>query len=383
MSRTALGFAIFVRLAMIPVGMAAPANPTTAETMHDVERLVKREIAAVLPADGAGGAAVAVRMRGQTLFFNYGLADRDGKRPITAHALFNVASVRKVFEAVLLAQAVGHGELALEDPVADHVVGLQQGGDIRRVTLGQLATHTSGLLLPQDHPPWPAEGYTLPEFIATLNAWKADRAPGTHHMYTHAGYVLLQLALERRFGAPIAELLDRRIFQPLGLADTSVPVRGEDDRAQLPPALMRRAVQGYGENGTAIGPPGDQQSYYRFPGTGQMFSTAADLAAFLAAELGERPAARSLRQAMELAREPRVTIGPHNAQALAWEINANGNPPIVEKNGGLNNTSAYIGMMPTVRLGIVILANRGDQDVAAVGRRILWQLGARRVVAAP
>ena len=42
----------------------------------------------------------------------------------------------------------------------------------------QLATHTSGLLLPQDHPPWPDWGYTLPEFIRTLNAWKAEKEPG-------------------------------------------------------------------------------------------------------------------------------------------------------------------------------------------------------------
>jgi beta-lactamase class C len=59
-----------------------------------------------------------------------------------------------VFEATLLAQAVRNGHLRLDDPVAKYVVELQQGGDIRQVTLGQLATHTSGLLLPQDHPPW-------------------------------------------------------------------------------------------------------------------------------------------------------------------------------------------------------------------------------------
>src|SRR5207245_11487376 len=81
----------------------------------------------------------------------------------------------------------------LDDPVAKYVVELQQGGDIHKVTLGQLATHTSGLLLPQDHPPWPDWGYTLPEFIRTLNAWTADKAPGQPHLYTYSGFVMLQV----------------------------------------------------------------------------------------------------------------------------------------------------------------------------------------------
>jgi beta-lactamase class C len=103
--------------------------------------------------------------------FNPG-SGRSCNRPITTDTLFNLASLRKVFEATLLAQAVRSGELGLDDPAVKYAVELQQGGEIRQITLGQLATHTSGLLL-QDHPPWPDWGYTLPEFIRTLNAWTA------------------------------------------------------------------------------------------------------------------------------------------------------------------------------------------------------------------
>ena len=44
------------------------------------------------------------------------------------------------------------------------------GEGARRITLRQLATYTSGFVLPQDHPPWPVETFTLPAFITTLNA---------------------------------------------------------------------------------------------------------------------------------------------------------------------------------------------------------------------
>src|SRR5262252_4480916 len=204
------------------------ASPSVAAD-RDAERIVTRQVASIVPPDGAGGVAVALRIEGRSLFFNYGWADRANKRPITTDTLFNLASLRKVFETTLLAQAVGNGELGLGDPVTKYVVELDRDGDIGRVTLGQLATHTSGLLLPQDHPPWPDWGYTLPEFIRTLNAWKADKAPGHQHLYTHAGYVLLQLALERRYGMPIDELIEQRLTRPLAMTSTVLP--RQDDGA--------------------------------------------------------------------------------------------------------------------------------------------------------
>src|SRR5262252_11168776 len=269
--------------------IAASAVVCHAQADSAVEQIVARRIQAVLPADHAAGAAVAVRIEGRTQFFNYGFADLANERRVTADTLFNLGSLRKVFEATLLAQAAEAGALSLDDPIAKYVTELQQGGDIARVTLGQLATHTSGLLLPQDHPPWPDWGYTLPEFIHTLNEWSADfdHEPGGQHIYTHAGFILLQLALERGLGAPIGELIERRILRPLGMESTSLPQRDGTPAGELSPEHKRRAVQGYDEDGWPIGDLGDQQGYYRWPGTSQMYSSVRDMAAFLVANLGD------------------------------------------------------------------------------------------------
>jgi CubicO group peptidase (beta-lactamase class C family) len=67
----------------------------------------------------------------------------------------------------------------------------------------------------------------------------------------------------------------------------------------------------------------------------------------------------------------------HSRQALAWEVLSGKGPAIVEKYGGLNNASAYIGFMPSRGLGIVILGNRGNQYPNEIGRRILLELAAR------
>jgi beta-lactamase class C len=363
--------------------IAASAVVCHAQADKAVEQIIARRIQAVLPADQAAGAAVAVRIEGRTQFFNYGVADLANERRVTADTLFNLGSLRKVFEATLLAQAAEAGGLSLDDPVAKYVTELQQGGDIARVTLGQLATHTSGLLLPQDHPPWPDWGYTLPEFIGSLNEWTADfdHEPGGQHIYTHGGYILLQLALERQLRKPIDELIESRILRPLGMSSTSLPRRDGTPLGELAPEHKRRAVQGYAEDGTPIGEPGDQQGYYHWPGTSQMYSSARDMAAFLAANMGEVPVTPSLAAAMDLAQQGVFAINAHDTQALAWEINRGKLPTIVGKYGGLNNASAYIGMMPSRKLGIVILSNRGNTYPNEVGRRILEDLVQHELVA--
>lgn len=350
-----------------------------AQSNEKVQRLISREVQSMLPGNGAGGVAVAVRINGVTSFFNYGMADLKKKQPVTSDSLFNLASIGKTFDATLVALAIQKNELKLDDTVVKYVPELAQGRDARQFTIGQLATHTSGLLLPQDHPPWPEEHYTLPEFFQTLNAWKADREhePGKQHMYTHAGYILLHLALERRFGEPLGDLLDQRILKPLGMASTTLPTHAGNPRGDLDPAAKARAVQGYDEHGQPIGEPGDIQGYYLWPGTAQMFSSARDMAVFLAANLGELPNQNSLQEAMQYTHQPMVPISANNAQGLAWEINLNATP-IIEKNGGLDNSSTYIGMIPSAKVGLVILTNLGNQDPADIGRRLLLQLTAQR-----
>jgi len=369
-------FAAFSGVLLALPFVAMPISPLGANVRNeldgDVERIVARGVSAMVPANGAGGVAVAVHIARRTLFFNYGFADKGERRPITPDSLFNVASVRKVFEAALLARAVERGELKLDDPVNKYVTELN-GDYISQVTVGELAAHTSGLLLPTDHPPWPMEHYSLHGFLDALNAWtpQSGEAPGRQRIYTHAGYVLLQLVLERRYGRPIGELIERGVTAPLGMLSTLVPERGPDNQAIMAPELLHRAVQGYGKDGAAIGLPGNQQGYFDVPGTGQMFSSARDLAIMLAACLGERPIDPKLHVALQVSQHEAYRINAQYAQALAWEIENASNLTIVDKPGGLNNTSAYIGLVPERKLGIVILINRGDAFPFEEARQVI------------
>ena len=374
----------FIALPLFSAILATSAITARPTMDSEIDHIIGGGTAAMVDANSAGGVAAVARIGGRSLFFNYGYADQAEKRPITSDALFNVGSVRKVFEATLLAQGVLRGDIGLEEPAAKYVTELN-GDYIRQVTIGQLASHTSGLLLPTDHPPWPSEHFSLAGFYDALNAWtpSGGERPGNQRIYTHAGYVLLQLVLGRRYGKPIAELLDRRIIAPLGMTSTIVPERGPDNQAIMTPQLLRRAVQGYSLDGEAIGRPGNQQSYFDFPGTGQMFASAHDLAILLAACLGERPMDPDLRKALLLAQSEQFRDSARYGQAMAWEIENSLGVTIVDKPGGLDNASAYVGLIPDRKIGLVILANRGDVHPFVAARSTILPELARLVPPRP
>src|SRR5262249_57030918 len=117
-------------------------------------------------------------------------------------------------------------------------------------------------------------------------------------------------ALGRRRAARLDELRERGLLGPPGRPSPPLPRQDDSARGRLSPEHTRRAVQGYSDSGEPLGEPGSQESYYRWPGTGQMYSSARDMALFLAANLGELPVERSLREAMNLAHQDVWIIGP-------------------------------------------------------------------------
>jgi beta-lactamase class C len=340
-----------------------------AQGQENVEQIVTQKLQPILPVNGrGGGVAVAVRINGETRFFNFGFANDARNERVTADSIFNLGSVGKLFATTTLAEAVNRGELSHDDPVAKYVTELQRGGDVRRITLGELASHTSGLPdVPGQYERWHRGKYTWPDFVRFLNSWKADprHEPGKQYLYSDTAMVLLRIALQRRFKTPFARLMHQRITGPLGMTSTALP---------LPRDLLGRAVQGYGPEGQPIGKPGMEGGTFQWPGSGQIYSSARDMATFLAANMGEFPDHGPMENAMALAQQPVFTVGPHFKQALAWQDISSGNLTILDKNGGLNNTSTYIGFAPQRKLGVVILVNRGKQHATGIGRQILHAL---------
>lgn len=271
-------------------------------------------------------------------------------RTATGDTVFETGSVGKVFTALVLADMVVRGDVALADPVARLLPRAsipKRGG--REITLADLATHTSGLPFLTDERPaisrWPYDPARLLRFLARTTL---PRDPGAGWDYSNLGYWLLGKALEARAGKPIGALLETRVFAPLGLHDTAVAVTprlaprmavGHD--AILRPSMAPDAVDVY----AALG-----------PATGMgVVSTANDLLTFVAVAMGQKSS--SLAPALAAMLDTRRSLSPAGGaeQALGWIVTPDG---LVTHDGGTWGFASSVAWDPKARAGVVVLSNQ-------------------------
>jgi beta-lactamase class C len=67
-----------------------------------------------------------------------------------------------------------------------------------------------------------------------------------------------------------------------------------------------------------------------------------------------------LGQALRMTQQEMYRVSEKFGQSMAWENVRLDNLEVVDKPGGLNNASAYIGLVPALKIGIVLLANNGN-----------------------
>src|SRR5689334_9032492 len=120
--------------------------------------------------------------------------------PLDGDTVFEIASVTKVFTALLLADMVDKKEVALSDPAAKYLPGVklpERNG--RLITLVDLATHTSGLpFMPADAPPFndpTAAKYSTGDLKRFLAGYQLTRDIGSDWDYSNIGYWVLSEAL--------------------------------------------------------------------------------------------------------------------------------------------------------------------------------------------
>lgn len=182
---------------------------------------------------------------------------------------YHVASVGKLFVAVLAMQEVEAGRIELETPVATVLTGGRLDGLFvidgvdhqAEVTLAQLLEHTSGVadyfegkvtagrpflkhVLEDADRLW--QPHELVDF--TRDRQRPVGLPGARYHYSDTGYVLLGLLLEALTGETFHGLLHSRIFDPLGMRDSALMFRSEPANGVRPIAPMligRTDVSGF------------------------------------------------------------------------------------------------------------------------------------------
>ena len=282
----------------------------------------------------------------------YGRLSADDPTQPDGGTVFEIGSITKVFTSTLLADLVSREELGLDTPVQS-LLGDEARMPARNgaeITLGHLATHSSGLpRLPDNFDPEdpanPYADYTVEDLYAFLSSHELDRDIGDTVEYSNVGYGLLGHTLVLREGTDFETLIAERILEPLQMPDTAV---------ELTPALRGRLATGHDGRLQPV-------ANWDLPvlaGAGALRSTVNDLLTFLEANLGLRES--PLHQAMELARTPQRTDPALGMDiGLGWIIATEGDRDFVWHNGATGGYASFIGFDAEAGEGFVILSNSG------------------------
>jgi CubicO group peptidase (beta-lactamase class C family) len=280
--------------------------------------------------------------------------------PIGRDAIFRIASISKPIAGVAAMLLLQDGAMALDDPVerwlpefaAPRVLrSLESELDDtvpaeRPITVADVLSFHLGfgsILVPGPFPveraeqelglktlgpPWPPPDLTPDQWIAGLASLPLLDQPGARWRY-NTGASVAGVLIERVAGAPLAEVLRERVFEPLGMADTGFWV---------PAAKRDRFTTFYAPGAQGEGlrvldrPDGWWSAPLKWPdASGALVSTADDLyrfASMLAADGAGLLSAESVRlmtrdrmPAAERA-ENRIFLGDHSGWGLMMLVPA-------------------------------------------------------------
>ncbi|MFD0346101.1 serine hydrolase domain-containing protein [Kitasatospora aburaviensis] len=231
------------------MGVAAPPAAFAAGRPD----VVQQGLNALVRDDGMPAALASVVDRdGRTRTYTAGVGDVARGSKVPGDGQVRIGSNTKTFTAVVALQLVGEGRIDLDATVDTYLPGLVRGDGIdgRRITVRQLLQHTSGIPDYEgrlDEAALQYQYFEPRDLLDIALRYKADFAPGDRFAYSNTNYVLAGLIVQKVTGRPVAEEIDRRVVQRIGLRHTYFPAPGTGPSASPTPRLP----QGFGRRAPA------------------------------------------------------------------------------------------------------------------------------------
>ena len=195
---------------------------------------------------GSPGAVVAVAQGGEVeICKGYGLASIEHGVPITPQTRFRIASVSKQFTVTTALLLAAEGKLKLSDPPHKYLRELKP----LPVTIDQMMRNSSGLPDFLELLRLGGHGLDKPARAADLFAAAARNghlnfAPGSRFLYSNTNFLLLGHIIERLTKKKLGEVMEERIFKPLGMSQHHAGGRHRHGDPQPRHRLSRRRQAG-------------------------------------------------------------------------------------------------------------------------------------------
>jgi len=275
--------------------------------------------------------------------------------PMTVDTIFDIASLTKPLgTAVAVMALVERGAVKLDASIGRYLKEFR-GKPFDAVTVRRVLTHSAGLpAIPKDT--LVARGF--PAAAAGLARAKLDYPPGAGFQYSDTGFILLGELVRRVSGQPLDQYLERLLFRPLGLVDTSFRPKA--------PHLPRVAPTEFSNGRMLQGDVHDPRARLLrgVAGHAGMFSTAADVARILRTLLagGVFEEARILKPATIQLMWARSTEG-RGSRTLGWDMTspyATVAAPFFPAGsvGHTGFTGTLVWVDPSSRSYVIVLSNR-------------------------
>jgi CubicO group peptidase (beta-lactamase class C family) len=341
--------------AMLHTG-AAIAQPASPGARARVDELFKRW------APGTPGCAVGADVRGQSVIRSaYGLADLEHDVVNQPDTIFESGSVAKQFTAMAVLLLARDGRLSLDDPVRKHISELPEWA--ASVTVRQMLQHTGGL---RDWgylvavPGWPrgSRVHTHEHVLDVLSRQHAlNFAPGTNWSYSNSGYNLAAILVARLSGMSFPAFTKTRIFDPLGMADSS----WRDDWTRV----VKRRATAYGERRGAFV---TNMPFENVHGNGGMLTTIGDLLKWNANF--DTPVVGDAALLAELQKPAVFNDGRAHEYALGLYVDTYRGVREVDHSGGTAGYVSHLVRYPDQRVSVAVLCNVNTATATAYAKAV-------------
>jgi CubicO group peptidase (beta-lactamase class C family) len=316
---------------------------------------VKRFIEEGVRAGRSPSVALAVVREDRVIWSaGFGMADVEAQRPATADSAYLLASVSKSLTATGLMLLVDEGKVELDRAANDYLRDAKLGARVGRaedITVRRLLNHTSGLPV---HANFFYDGIVPPSRDETIRRYgMACSVPGSRWEYCNLGFGVLDHITGLVAAEPWGRFMERRLFDPLGMAHSSDQVRPSVSREGAVP--YRYDVAG---RFVRVPPYG-----FDHDGASALWSSANDLARFLRLHLndgvldGRRYFREGTLRAMQQSGTARSPEHPERGYGLGFFVEPHMGHQSFGHSGGMPGVATRIRAFPDDRAGYAVLLN--------------------------
>jgi CubicO group peptidase (beta-lactamase class C family)/uncharacterized protein YneR len=300
--------------------------------------------------------SVLVAHQGKVVYKKgFGEANMEWNIPNAPNTKHRLGSITKQFTAMLILQLAAEGKLDLQAPISKYLPDYPKAtGD--KITTHHLLTHTSGIpnytAMPGFFKDDSRDPYSPEEFVKKFSDKELEFTPGEQFNYSNSGYFLLGVLVEELSGKTYEQMLQEKIFTPLGMKDSGFDHHG---------VIMKNRATGYEKRGVEF-VNSDYLDMSIPYAAGSMYSTVEDLylwdqALYTTALLPQKY--------MDLFFQPAIPAWGGSHYAYGWSIgkepigNTTDSIAVIAHGGGINGFNTTISRSITDKSLVVLLNNTG------------------------